>query len=166
MKTLYRSRNQKVIGGVAGGIAEYFDIDPVFIRVLFVVSVFASGVGLIAYIILWIITPQEPFERIYQNYNKQKDENNTSQANESENFDNSAKEYVPNFSFANEEVKNDESKGKLKIFGGMLLVFLGLVILLDEIVPEFDFTYIWSSLLILLGIYIIFSRPKRKQINE
>jgi phage shock protein C len=157
MKTLYRSRNQKVIGGVAGGIAEYFDIDPVFIRVLFVVSVFASGIGIIAYIILWIITPQEPFERIYKNYSNQE---NPEESNFGE--QNSAEEYEPNFTMSASEIKPSESKVKLRIFGGLLLVFLGLFILLDEIIPGFDFTYIWSILLILLGVYIIFSKPSNK----
>ncbi len=55
-KRLYRSR-PRVIGGVCAGLAEYFDIDPTWIRLLFVLLIFASGIGLIAYVIGWIVIP-------------------------------------------------------------------------------------------------------------
>ena len=57
IKKLYRSQDDKVIGGVASGLASYFGVDVVVIRVLFVVSIFFV-VGFILYIILWIITPE------------------------------------------------------------------------------------------------------------
>jgi phage shock protein C len=56
---LYRSRSQKMIAGVCGGLGEYFDVDPVLIRLLFVVTTFISGVGILAYIVLWIVVPFE-----------------------------------------------------------------------------------------------------------
>lgn len=57
-KKLYRSKNGKIIAGVAGGIAEYFNIDPVLIRLLFFLSLtLLHGLAVLAYIILWIITP-------------------------------------------------------------------------------------------------------------
>jgi phage shock protein C len=56
---LYRSRSEKMIAGVSGGLSEYFDVDPVLIRLLFVVTAFISGVGIVAYIILWIVVPLE-----------------------------------------------------------------------------------------------------------
>ena len=60
VKKLYRSTKNRMLGGVCGGIAEYFELDPTIIRVLFVLfSVFAGG-GILAYIILWLIIPQEP----------------------------------------------------------------------------------------------------------
>src|SRR4051812_17467719 len=57
--SLYRSRSQKMIAGVAGGLGEYFDVDPVLIRLLFVVTSFISGAGILAYIVLWIVLPVE-----------------------------------------------------------------------------------------------------------
>ena len=56
---LYRSRSQKMIAGVSGGLGEYFDVDPVLIRLLFVVTTFISGAGILAYIVLWIVVPFE-----------------------------------------------------------------------------------------------------------
>lgn len=57
-KRVYRSTTNKVIGGVCGGLGEYFEVDPVFIRVVAVILALATGVGFLAYIIAWIIIPQ------------------------------------------------------------------------------------------------------------
>ena len=61
-KKLYRSRTERWLVGVCGGIAEYFDIDPTVIRVLFVLGAFILGGGLWIYLILWIIMPLNPDE--------------------------------------------------------------------------------------------------------
>ena len=57
-KKFYRNPDGRVLGGVSGGIASYFGIDAVVVRLLFVVSIFLGGSGIILYIILWIITPE------------------------------------------------------------------------------------------------------------
>lgn len=58
-KKLYRSRTDRKIWGVCGGLGEYFDIDPTLVRIIAVVSIFVSGLGIIAYIIMAIIVPLE-----------------------------------------------------------------------------------------------------------
>ena len=61
MKRLYRSRNNKIFAGVCGGIGEFFDVDPTLIRLLWVlITIFSMGLGIILYIVAWIITPLEP----------------------------------------------------------------------------------------------------------
>ncbi|MBD3203627.1 PspC domain-containing protein [Candidatus Woesearchaeota archaeon] len=62
-KRLYRSRKNRVIAGVCGGLGEYFDIDPVIIRLIWVFVVLAGGSGVLAYIIAWIIIPENPEKR-------------------------------------------------------------------------------------------------------
>jgi phage shock protein C len=57
-KRLTRSRDKK-IAGVAAGLATYFDMDPTIIRVLFVLVFFLGGASLLAYIIMWIVMPEE-----------------------------------------------------------------------------------------------------------
>ena len=57
-KKLYRSRNNRMISGVCGGIAEYINLDPTIIRLLWVLFCFAGGTGVIAYIIAAIIIPE------------------------------------------------------------------------------------------------------------
>jgi phage shock protein PspC (stress-responsive transcriptional regulator) len=55
-----RSRNERIIGGVCGGLAEYFQIDPVLIRVAFLVITLMGGAGILLYLILWVAVPQTP----------------------------------------------------------------------------------------------------------
>ncbi|MGF7056586.1 PspC domain-containing protein [Brassicibacter mesophilus] len=57
-KQLYRSTHNKIISGVCGGIAEYFEIDPIIIRLLWALITFTKGIGFIAYIICMIIIPE------------------------------------------------------------------------------------------------------------
>lgn len=57
-RKLYRDPEDFVIGGVAGGLGAYFDIDPIIFRVAFILLIFVSGFGVLAYIILWIATPE------------------------------------------------------------------------------------------------------------
>lgn len=59
-KRLQRSRTEKMIGGVCGGLAEYFDVDPTIVRVIWVIITLMAGFGVLAYLILWVIIPQEP----------------------------------------------------------------------------------------------------------
>lgn len=56
---LYRIRSGKMIAGVCGGLGEYFDVDPALMRLVFVITTLVSGVGLPAYILLWVILPRE-----------------------------------------------------------------------------------------------------------
>jgi phage shock protein PspC (stress-responsive transcriptional regulator) len=69
---LYRDNNDKFIGGVCSGIASYFNIDPVVVRLLFAILAFATGLGFLAYIILWIVLPPRDLDgysgrRLYRN---------------------------------------------------------------------------------------------------
>lgn len=59
-KRLYRSESERMIAGVCGGIAEYFDIDPVIVRLIAVALIFVQGIGLLAYLIAWIVIPEAP----------------------------------------------------------------------------------------------------------
>lgn len=59
IKRLYRSKTNRVIAGVCGGIGEYFNIDPTIVRLLWIMFVFLGGSGILAYIIAWIIIPDK-----------------------------------------------------------------------------------------------------------
>lgn len=62
MKHLYKSRKNKMLAGVCGGIAEYFDVDPVLVRIIFIVFTIFGGFAVLAYIIGAIIIPNPPLE--------------------------------------------------------------------------------------------------------
>jgi len=58
-KRLYRSETDKMLGGVCGGIAEVYDLDPALVRILTLIFVLTAGSGLLAYIAAWLIIPTE-----------------------------------------------------------------------------------------------------------
>jgi phage shock protein PspC (stress-responsive transcriptional regulator) len=59
MKRLYRSPDEKKIAGVCGGLGEYFDLDPVFFRLFFIVLLFFGGISLLAYVVMCIMVPMK-----------------------------------------------------------------------------------------------------------
>lgn len=59
-RKLYRSRNNRFIAGVCGGIGEYFNIDPTIVRLLFVLFLFAFLSTLIVYLVMWLVVPEAP----------------------------------------------------------------------------------------------------------
>jgi phage shock protein C len=84
-RRLFRNPNDKVIGGVCSGVANYFDIDPVIVRLVFAVLFLTAGIGLLAYILAWIIIPaaKSPADLGYMTSGKPMDFN-TIQRNVSE----------------------------------------------------------------------------------
>ena len=64
VERLYRSKSERMLFEVCGGLATYFDLDPTLVRLIFVLLTLATGIGLIIYIVMAIITPQDPFVTI------------------------------------------------------------------------------------------------------
>ena len=56
-KRLERSTRDRWLGGVAGGLAHYFEIDPTIVRLVFIVAFFGFGTGLLVYLVLWLVMP-------------------------------------------------------------------------------------------------------------
>lgn len=59
-KKLYRSKKDRMIGGVCGGLAQYFNMDPTVIRIIAVIILLFGTAGFWAYLIMWIVVPEEP----------------------------------------------------------------------------------------------------------
>lgn len=147
-KKLNRSVKDKVIGGVAGGLADYFEIDPVIVRVLFVVSLFFHGAGLIAYIILWITLPEAPY--VFETAS-----NSTasgSQAADTPPLSNdAAAEYFKSL---------DEKKMKRNRNIGIVLLVLGCIFLADNFIPKIHFADFWPIVLVALGLSLLLNSKK------
>lgn len=58
-RRINRSRSERMIAGVAGGLAAYFNIDPMFVRLAFIVLALINGLGAVLYLALWLIVPNE-----------------------------------------------------------------------------------------------------------
>lgn len=59
-KRLYRSRSNVMIGGVCAGLADYFNLDPTVVRLIFVLLALLGGHGVLVYLILWLVVPLQP----------------------------------------------------------------------------------------------------------
>ncbi len=140
---LMRSTEDKMIAGVCAGIAAYLGVDPVFVRLAFLLLIPASGVGLILYIILMIIMPSQENlshsgSQIYQ-----------------DNFD----EYSGELS---DNVKRVGQHPQGRTFAAGLLIILGLFLLFSNFgwLTAFSGGVFWAILLIGLGIYFIKKRKR------
>jgi phage shock protein PspC (stress-responsive transcriptional regulator) len=147
-RRLYRSRKNRVFAGVAGGLGEYFDIDPVFVRVIFVVATLAGASGLLAYIILWIVVPKErlPFETTASTT-----EGATNMSEESSGVKKSPPYYYG-------RRKHDGS-----VMGGLILIVIGGLFLADNYLPHFSFSDTWPLILVAIGVGLILNSVRRAE---
>lgn len=140
-KRLYRSRKEKMIAGVAGGLAEYLDIDPVFVRIAFVCLVFFHGAGIIIYFVSALIIPKEElFGTI-----KPEEE-------------------------VNKEMDKLAAKARRKSYRekivGAILIILGGIFLADNLLMDIDFENIFPLLLIAIGSWMVYNTFKKEKENE
>jgi len=146
---LYRSRRARIIGGVAGGLAQYFNIDPVLIRILFVVlTIIPHGMGVVIYIILWIAVPEEPFAQAY-GINPEGTENPQNPETKFENL---------NIDGVQIEFKKS---GNGRIIAGSILILIGVIFLFDRFVPSFDFGDVFPFIFVIAGIALILNSVKK-----
>ena len=153
-KKLYRSVTDKMVGGVCGGLADYFAIDPVIVRLIFVLAVIFGGSGILAYIILWIIIPQKPY--IITPFNSEQQKGDASSSTEEKK--NESAELNMNAIY-------NKPQNNRSIYAGAFLILLGGLFLLDNFVPRFNFGDFWPLILIGLGLAIILN-AKNKTVNE
>ena len=142
-KRLYRSRTQKVLGGVAGGLAEYFNIDVILMRLLFVAIVLAGGSGVLIYIILWIVVPLEPYDHLEKKIEYERTLGNQSSKN----------------------AKEQKSNNRTFIIG-VSLILLGLIFLLNSLFPYLFSRDLWPVVLIFIGIMILVNETSRVKKEE
>jgi len=140
-----------MLGGVAGGLAEYFGIDSTLVRVLFIVIVFLGGGGIIAYIILWIVVPQKPYELPKYPFNQSPPEsesssNFSSSENKSDSFSMSTSGGIAS------SLPHTNNK---QIWVAIVLMVIGSLLLLDNIFPRFDFNHYWPVILIAIGVGLL-----------
>lgn len=157
-KRLYRSRDDRMICGVCGGLAKYFDLDPTIVRILFVLLVFANGLGILAYIIMAIVVPlegsktTEPKETVKENMAEIK---GTASALGQE----------IKATFTGEEVKPEEASKihRRRNFFGITLIVLGVLFLMGNLnlFSWFRWGYFWPLILVVVGLIIIFSGRRK-----
>lgn len=164
-KPLQRSLINRKIAGVAGGLAEHFDIDPVFIRILFVLAFFFGGGGLLIYIILWIVIPEnKPY--INNNYQNTYQASNSSDSQNYQHPENQYKEEpqqtTQSYDSSQPETKPDNvKKGNFVI--GLILIVIGSLFLIDRFLEYINISDFWPVVFIALGIGLIVNSLYKKQ---
>jgi phage shock protein C len=154
---LYRSRKEKIIAGVAGGLGEFFKIDPVIIRILFVlVAVMAGGGGLI-YILLWIFVPYKDNADFttYDTFTAPKSEPYAEPVHEQTQANTQT---TPNATETKDQ--NHQFSGG-SIIGAVVLITVGMLFLADNFI-SLDFSKYWPVILIVIGVILLFSNNKFK----
>ncbi|MFH0735977.1 MAG: PspC domain-containing protein [bacterium] len=162
---LYRSTKQKVIGGVAGGLGEYLNLDPVLIRIVFVLLAIFNGAGIIVYLIMWVIIPVDKDVRPEVNFNKsEKDKPKTEGETftivddiETEVGNNQNKNFE--IKDQNEEPKTEKSTGRL-IFG-TVLILMGAAFFAERFVNWFGFDDFIPILLIIIGLVLLWNSIRK-----
>ena len=151
---LYRSAREKMLGGVCGGLADYFNVDVTLVRLIVLVATFAGGVGFLAYLAAWIIIPVNPAE---QGGRIEYPKRDVGEAVKGMVLD--VKDATEGFrSGENQEPyeKRENHQNRSKIAGG-ILVILGVLFLLERILPHwFNMGKMWPVLLIMIGGAIIY----------
>ena len=117
-----------MIGGVCGGLGEYFHIDPVIIRLIFVLLLFANGIGLLAYILFWIIVPEEPSE---------------------------GEEVQPK---GEEDMTRAATRGNLWGGAILIIIGLYFLLRNLGFLGGLDFSLVWPVILIVIGLFLLFKK--------
>ncbi len=141
---LFRSRTDRVIAGVAGGIARSLHADPAIIRIIFAVLIIFGGGGLLLYLILWIAIPEEPFQYFQEN----------SAAPEA-NPDEGAGSPEPGIN--PEPYPQRRNSGALIV--GLILISIGALFLIDRLLPNIHFRIhdFWPAIIVVAGLALIYS---------
>jgi len=142
---LYRSKMEKMLGGVCGGLADYFHTDPALVRLIaLLVVVLSGGLGIVVYLAAWLIIPAEPAQAGYGQVVRDE-----------------AVEGNPGGG-PSPEMAGPQPESRRQRLAGIVLVVLGVLFLLDRLLPSwFSLGRLWPLILILIGAWIIWRGDKR-----
>jgi phage shock protein PspC (stress-responsive transcriptional regulator) len=146
-RRLYRSHTESVLGGVAGGVAEYLDVDPAIVRVLWaLLALITGGVFFVLYIVMWIVVPYGP------------------DTGEAPTGDTAAPDgSTPTWNAQPYRRPRNRSASGSWVFG-LILVVVGLYFLGKEYLPDLDLDRLWPLGLVLVGVVLLFGALRRREV--
>lgn len=145
-KQLYRSKHNRLVSGVCGGIAEYLDMDPTLIRLVWVIITMMGGIGFIAYLVSVVIIPENPYGSHVHGVEKTPENDVT------------ATEYHAH--------RPEGISRKNRILAGVFFIGLGIIFFMEQYFYWMDFEKLWPLLLIVLGVYIIYRGKGENKIEK
>jgi phage shock protein PspC (stress-responsive transcriptional regulator) len=158
-RRLYRCTHDRKIAGVASGVAEYFELDPTLVRILWFVSIFFGGLGLLLYIGMAIIVPNEPF----------------APAPVGPATVGADGEPAPGAPVAESVIQYDGHRhatrggdGRWTTFLGFGLILFGAIALLDAFLPAWDdaYRYLVPAFIIGIGVLLVANALRRAPTEE
>lgn len=155
MNTLRRSRTDRVIGGVCGGLAEYLALDPLLVRIFFIVFGIMTGMGVVAYMLLWLLVPAE----------------DATFATRDEMIRHNAEEIRERAQHLGREAKTSLDKtweprqraANRVLFVGAGLIVIGLLVLLKNLNLLGWLNFLWPLVLIAIGLLILINNLKDRR---
>jgi phage shock protein C len=152
-RRLYRSRTDSVIGGVAGGVAEYLDIDPSVVRIVWaVLAIVTGGILFVLYIVMWIVVPEgvpgapgapgaapAPPEAPPH-----------------------AAPVAPGAPATAATERRSRGSGEAGVIFGIVLILVGAWFLLDEYIPGLDPDLLWPIALVVIGAGLLVISMRRQ----
>jgi len=141
---LYRSRDDRMLFGVAGGMAEWMDLDPAIVRLVWALLILAGGVGLLLYIVAAIVIPEAPYTAASAAGTGTPGEGTTAAGAEQSRVE------------ARRDRRADRrGAGNAGMVFGLILVVLGSWFLLDRYVPALDLSWFMPGALIVVGLVLV-----------
>jgi len=139
-RRLYRCRENRRLAGVAAGVAEFFDLDPTLVRVLWFLSIFVGGLGVLLYIGLAIIVPLEPLP------------SGAAAAAE-----------TSSDTLEHHHTQRSHGSGRLTMFVGIVLILFGTLALVDALIPGWahSWRYLWPVFVVGVGALLIAAAMRR-----
>lgn len=153
-RRLFRSRAQRILGGVCGGFAEYFDVDVVLVRLLWALSVLLNGAGLLAYLVCWIVIPVAPAPGGPRGKAPVQEEPETAAGAVP-----GTEEYTPEAG-AGETASGEQGREKpeerlRQQLAGIMLIILGLCFFAPMFLPRLPWRNFWPLVLVVAGIALL-----------
>ncbi|MGI1658773.1 MAG: PspC domain-containing protein [Desulfitobacterium sp.] len=159
---LYRSSREKMIGGVCGGLADYFEVDVTLVRVVALITLFMGGAGILLYLAALFIIPSDRHERPIS-YGGQGDHVQDIMDEVVQNVKNTARDFGVDSHTSSSYTTSSKNYSQRGRTAGIILVALGVLFLLNQWFPIWDALYfiiskMWPLVLIVLGAMLIWKR--------
>ena len=149
-RRLYRSHTESVLGGVAGGVAEYLDADPSIVRIIWaILGIVTGGIFVVLYIVMWIVVPETPASA-----------EPAAPTSGDTAGDAAGQAAAPSVMNQAPPPRRRSSGGGSLVFG-LILVGLGAWFLIREYVPQIDTDLLWPIGLVVLGVVLVVASLRR-----